>query len=362
MPYLMKNGKWRAERQIHGKRYTKTCDTRRDALDWESGVDKRAAIEEVTQTVTALEWLNAYLDFARDRCVSIVYYQKKRCARILLENIGRDTPVTEIIPAHVLATMTIAARMWRAGTANLLRKHMSAAWKWGATYHGLPERNPFAVVQPFAADRKPRRVPTEAEFHAACAAATERDKRFLMACLHTAARKGELFRLRWNEVDFERGIILLGTRKRKGGGMEYDPIPMTKILRELLLEQRREGLNMEYVFCHVNGKPYTTRERLLKRICKRAEIAHFSLHGIRHLTASILAREGIPMQQIQHILRHKQLATTERYISQIAPLENVLEDVFGKRERLLPSEPEKPYLREVPHKNPLAYDDSIIIQ
>lgn len=342
MPYQLNNGKWRAERQVDGKRHTKVCATRREALDWESAVRIQAGIGEVTQTVTVLEWCNAYLDFAVERCVKIVYYQKKRCALLFLDSVGRDTPVTEIVPAHVLGAMTQAARDWCAGTANLLRKHMSSAWKWGATYHGLPERNPFAVVQPFAADQKPRRVPTEAEFRAACDHATERDRRFLLACLHTAARKAELFRLRWTDVDFERRLVLLGTRKRKGGGMEYDPIPMTTELQRILLEQRREGLNNEYVFCHVDGAPYTTRERLLMRICKRADITHFSLHGIRHLTASMLAREGVPMQQIQRILRHKQLATTERYISQISPLENVLEDVLSKRERLLSLEREEP--------------------
>jgi len=36
MPYQMKNGKWRAQRQIEGKRLTRVCETRREALDWES--------------------------------------------------------------------------------------------------------------------------------------------------------------------------------------------------------------------------------------------------------------------------------------------------------------------------------------
>jgi len=33
----------------------------------------------------------------------------------------------------------------------------------------------------------------------------------------------------------------------------------------------------------------------MKHLCKRAKVKHFGLHAIRHLTASILAREGIPM-------------------------------------------------------------------
>ena len=115
--------------------------------------------------------------------------------------------------------------------------------------------------------------------------------------------------------------------------MEYDPVPMTSELRRILREQKAEGLCGEHVFCHNNGEQYTTRQRLIDRLCKKCGIARFSLHGIRHLTASILAREGVPMLQIQGILRHRLLATTEGYISRIAPIGNVLEGILGKGER-----------------------------
>jgi hypothetical protein len=39
------------------------------------------------------------------------------------------------------------------------------------------------------------------------------------------------------------------------------------------------------------------------------------------------------MSQIQGILRHRLLATTEGYISRIAPLENVLEGILGEERR-----------------------------
>jgi len=41
----------------------------------------------------------------------------------------------------------------------------------------------------------------------------------------------------------------------------------------------------------------------------------------------------LPTIQIQAILRHKRLSTTEIYISQIGPLENVLEGILGKGKR-----------------------------
>jgi integrase len=352
MPYQMKNGKWRAERQIEGKRHTCVCETRRAALDWESGAKKQQEIVEEIRTATVLEWLNQYLDYSLERHTRIVYLAKRRVSKIFLAVVDEKTASTDIRPATVLHVMRHAAKKGCADTANLCRKHLSAAWNWGIKFMELPPLNPFLQVEKFPVDQKPRRVPAESEFWKVVNSAQERDKRFLIACLHTAARKSELFRLTWSDVDFERGFILLGTRKRKGGGMEYDPVPMTSMLRRILLEQQEEGLCGERVFCHVDGAPYTTRERLISRLCKKYGIPCFSLHGIRHLTASILAREGVPMTQIQAILRHRRLATTEIYISRISPLENVLEGVFGERQRpgAIGAEP----LLKVPHGGPHA--------
>lgn len=346
----MKNGKWRAERQINGIRRTHTCETRREALNWESELEKSLGIEEVTRTVTALEWLNQYLDYSLERNVTVVYKAKKRVAGIALPVIGHDTPVTSITPALALAAMRQAVKAGCTDTGNLCRKHLSSAWNWGIKMMGLPPVNPFQQVDKFAVDQKPRPVPTESDFWKVVECATERDKRFLVACLHTAARKSELFHLKWTDVDFERRFILLGTRKRKGGGMEYDPVPMTSTLRQVLLEQKKEGLCNEYVFCHTDGKPYTTRQNLIKRLCEKSGVSHFSLHGIRHLTATILARSNVPKIDISAILRHKNLATTEEYIARICPSKNVLEEALGEWKRPAATNNEPVY--EVPHIGP----------
>ena len=107
---------------------------------------------------------------------------------------------------------------------------------------------------------------------------------------------------------------------------------------------------------------YTNRIRLTKRLCVKAEVGHFCLHAIRHLTATLLAKEGVPMKDIQAILRHKRLATTENYIARMMPRENVLEGVLVKRERpetLQRFEPEK---SEVPHGGPQFETPSVKLQ
>jgi site-specific recombinase XerD len=59
----------------------------------------------------------------------------------------------------------------------------------------------------------------------------------------------------------------------------------------------------------------------------RGEALH--LLWFRHLTASILAQEGVDIPTIRAILRHKNSMTTTRYIHRLGITKNVLEDVFG---------------------------------
>ena len=69
----------------------------------------------------------------------------------------------------------------------------------------------------------------------------------------------------------------------------------------------------------------------MKRLCKRAKVPAFGFHAIRHLSASILARAGVPLPTIQMILRHKSSHTTARYLHSIGIVDDVLSEVFGKK-------------------------------
>lgn len=53
---------------------------------------------------------------------------------------------------------------------------------------------------------------------------------------------------------------------------------------------------------------------MMKTLCDKAGIKPFTTHAIRRLSASIPANEGQPMIAIQHMLRHRRLATTERHV------------------------------------------------
>jgi integrase len=165
----------------------------------------------------------------------------------------------------------------------------------------------------------------------------------LLAYLHLAARRSELLNLKWDDIDFANSRVRLGTRKRLDGTLEYDWLPLTDELFDALLVHR-QGAQTEWVFPDPEtGEPYKWRRTWMGALCKKAQVRAFGLHGIRHLTASILAQKNVPMVQIQAILRHKSLATTERYIKRMSDLRPALQLLTNKKSRQI--EPSAPFKR-----------------
>ena len=155
----------------------------------------------------------------------------------------------------------------------------------------------------------------------------------LLCFLHLAARRGEIFRLAWEDVDFGESRVRLGTRKRRGGSLEYNWLPMTDDLHNEL-RAHRQGSTSKWVFTEpFTGEPYVNRKRWMKALCEKAKVKTFGVHAIRHLTASILAKEGVPSVQIQNILRHKKLSTTELYLHQMGDLKAALSVLTNKSKK-----------------------------
>ncbi|MDK2955719.1 MAG: hypothetical protein PWQ57_1215 [Desulfovibrionales bacterium] len=128
--------------------------------------------------------------------------------------------------------------------------------------------------------------------------------------LFTGMRRGELFRLQWDHIDFERGFIRLVEPK---GGREQR-IPLNDAARGLL--KRHERTDSPYVFPGRGGGQRVDIRKVVNRIRDRACLPKDfrPLHGLRHVFASMLASSGqVDMYTLQKLLTHKSAAMTQRY-------------------------------------------------
>jgi integrase len=241
--------------------------------------------------------------------------------------------VETLKPGAVLAYVQRIFQERSGHAANKERKNLGAAWNYGCRYiEGFPTVNPFVAIEKFPETAHARYVPSEQDFWKVVAVAQGQDRVLLLTFLYTAARRGELYRLRWADVDFDRQCLRLTTRKRQSGTLESDWLPMTDALVGLLAAYRHVS-HSEWVFTQMEGrhqgKPYIENRGFPRKLCLMAGVKPFGCHAIRHLTGSILGNNNTPMVQIKEMLRHRKLSTTERYIRGLEPLRPYLKVLEG---------------------------------
>lgn len=133
----------------------------------------------------------------------------------------------------------------------------------------------------------------------------------MLMALFTGMRRGELFRLKWNDIDWQRGFIHI--RDPKSG--QDQRIPLNEAARSLLSEHPRVD-GSKYVF---PGRGGSQRVDCIKQVNKIKEKAGLpnkfrAMHGLRHVFASTLASSGqVDMYTLQKLLTHKSSIMTQRY-------------------------------------------------
>jgi len=129
--------------------------------------------------------------------------------------------------------------------------------------------------------------------------------------LYTGMRRGEMFKLRWADIDFEKGFIRIVNPK---GGTSQS-IPLNDGARELLETLKKKGKG-QYVFPGRKGGQRQDIHRLTRDIADKAGIPKTfrPLHGLRHVYASMLASSGkVDLYTLQKLLTHKDPRMTQRY-------------------------------------------------
>ncbi|MFC1683091.1 tyrosine-type recombinase/integrase [Candidatus Zixiibacteriota bacterium] len=189
-----------------------------------------------------------------------------------------------------------------------LLKHMfTKAMDWGYV-----KENPAKRVR--LAKEHPRiRFLTKDEIRSLLAAAGESKashlKPILIMALDTAMRRGEIFNLRWEDVDFGRRAIQVKKTKND----QPREVPMTDRLYETLWDWKKKSLDKEYVFANTNGKSITTVRTAFTVALRKAGIKDFRFHDLRHTAASQMYMAGLDIKLIKEIGGWKTLAMVDRY-------------------------------------------------
>ena len=131
----------------------------------------------------------------------------------------------------------------------------------------------------------------------------------LRLALFTGMRRGELFKLKWKDINFVRKYISIKDPK---SGLD-ETIPLNEMALSVL--NNHEKQESEFVFPGLRGNQRKTTPRPLRRIIKKAGLKNFRpFNGLRHSYASTLASSGkVDLYTLQKLLTHKSPLMTQRY-------------------------------------------------
>ncbi len=139
-----------------------------------------------------------------------------------------------------------------------------------------------------------------------------RDATMILVAYRHGLRVSELCTLRWDQVDFERG--LLHVRRAKNGTPSVHPLGGGELrsLRRLMREQPEA----RHVFLSERRSPVSTAG-FRKMVWRTGEEGKFPFpvhpHMLRHACGYKLANDGQDTRALQHYLGHRNIQHTVRY-------------------------------------------------
>lgn len=153
---------------------------------------------------------------------------------------------------------------------------------------------------------------TEDQQEVVLAAVPERHRPIVMAFFYHGLRPVELVNLKWTDINVRGQFIRVHTAK---GG------PTREVLMEddlaVLLENLSNGTDdSEFVFLTPSGSPYTrfSLYKVVRRALDQTGFSHVSPYQAgRHSAATNYLKRGASTRQVQYLLGHAKITTTERY-------------------------------------------------
>lgn len=144
----------------------------------------------------------------------------------------------------------------------------------------------------------------------------ERNRRIVLLMLYCGLRRTEVAMLRWSDIDLAERVLFVRTEAAKGG-IERTVGLHTRVVREL--SQTPRAMRRGAVAGHRDGRCLSHKtigavfERWLDGLGLR-----INAHRLRHTCATQMLLAGASLREIQQVLGHADIRTTEGYLAVVS--------------------------------------------
>jgi integrase len=201
---------------------------------------------------------------------------------------------------------------------SLISHMFTKAKDWGYITH-----DPTKGIEKFTDTVERDRFLMPDEFRRLMKELNSKIKDIILAKLYLALRMSNILNLTWEQVDFDRELIIIPKTKNKKPLVQ----PMIEPLKVLLQELPRTST---YVFPGNDGKPYKRIIKGFRAACQRAGIVDFRPHDLRHTFGTHLIANGCDIRTLQELLGHKTLRMTMRYVQVITENKRRSMNIIGE--------------------------------
>jgi len=133
----------------------------------------------------------------------------------------------------------------------------------------------------------------------------------VLLSMNTGMRRGELRKIGWSDVDFQKAMLTIRGGYAKSGQTRYLPLNIEAL--DVLRRWRAQSSGTDAVF------PVLRVDKSWRAVLlKAAKIERFRWHDLRHHFASRLVQRGVDLNTVRELLGHADISMTLRY-AHLAP-------------------------------------------
>lgn len=272
--------------------------------------------------VTWKKWVEHVLEKYRIEYRNSTFLNYKYCLSKWFDPVWNDKFVDEIKPSDVHYVIFENCKATSSYTKRGLLKIAKRIFNI-AIEEGLLIRNPAVGIRVKCADAN-QGVLNRSEVEVLLREARKTDHRFFphwALALLTGMRSGELYSLRWTDIDLVTGKINISKAWTRDNGegptktAKNRIYPISNECRKFLQELRLNNTSdSDFALPRLWEWDQGEQAKVLKSFCTEIGITPIKFHDLRATFITQMLNNGVPLSKVMAIVGHSSLKTTQGYL------------------------------------------------